>query len=380
MSDLQSPQTSIDARWMARALALAENAIGLSDPNPRVGCVIVAKDGQVLGEGHTQAAGQAHAEVMALRAAAASGHRVEGASAYVTLEPCAHHGRTPPCCDSLIEARLARVVVAVGDPNPRVAGEGLARLRAAGVQVELGLMAEAARALNIGFMHRMRTGRPYVRLKTACSLDGRTALPDGSSQWITGPMARRDGQAWRRRAGAVLTGIGTVRADDPRLDVRDWPTARQPLRVVADRSLSLSPQARLLQIPGDVLIVHSETASSSRAAALRAAGAQLWQAEADADGQPSLRALIEELGRREINELHIEAGARLNGVLLREQLVDELLIYLAPKLLGPGLPMAALPTLSQVDDARPWQWLEVQSLDDVLRMRLQAPGHARVST
>lgn len=365
---------------MLRALSLAEAAIGLSEPNPRVGCVIVGGNGHVLGEGHTQAAGEAHAEVMALRAAAAAGLSVEGATAYVTLEPCAHHGRTPPCCDSLIAARLARVVVAVGDPNPRVAGQGLSRLRAAGLQVELGLMAEAATALNIGFMHRMRTGRPYVRLKTACSLDGRTALPDGRSQWITGPAARRDGQAWRRRAAAVLTGIGTVRADDPRLDVRDWPTDRQPLRVVADRKLSLPPNSRLLQPPGEVLVVHSEPVPAARADALRAAGAQLWQAEADADGQPSLRAVIEELGRREVNELHVEAGARLNGVLLRERLVDELLIYLAPKLLGPGLPLAALPELPQVDDALPWHWLDVQTLDDVLRLRLQAPGHARVST
>lgn len=332
---------------MARALALAESAIGLTDPNPRVGCVILSADGRELGAGHTQAAGQAHAEVMALRDAAARGHDVRGATAVVTLEPCSHHGRTPPCCDALIRAGIARVVSAVQDPNPAVAGQGLARLRAAGVQVEEAdaQVAEAARELNIGFFSRMQRGRPFVRAKSAVSLDGRTALPDGQSHWITGDAARADGHAWRRRAGAVLTGIGTVLADDPRLDVRLVPTARQPIRIVLDPRGETPAHARVLQPPGEARVL--------------------------GPGHTDLPALLSALGQEGINELHLEAGAGLTGAWLNAGLVDELLVYLAPVLIGPGLPLASLPQLPGLSAAARWRLLEATPVGQDLRLRLR---------
>ena len=239
---------------MREALALAAHAVGLSDPNPRVGCVIVGADGRLAGRGHTQEAGGAHAEVMALRDAAARGVDVRGATVYVTLEPCSHHGRTPPCADALVAAGVGRVVIALRDPNPLVSGRGAARLEAAGIAVEWGGGGEESRELNIGFVSRMERGRPWLRLKAAVSLDGRTALADGTSQWITGEAARADGHAWRKRASAVLTGVGTVREDDPRLDVRLVATARQPLRVVVDSRLETPPSARILAPPGSVLV------------------------------------------------------------------------------------------------------------------------------
>jgi len=280
----------IDQHAMQRAVTLAQGAIGLSDPNPRVGCVILSAQGDTLGEGHTQLAGGPHAEVMALRDARSRGHSLQGATAYVTLEPCSHHGRTPPCADALVEAGLTRVVVAVSDPNPLVCGRGVARLRAAGIQVDIGLAGEAATELNIGFFSRMQRGRPWVRMKMAGSLDGRTALPDGRSQWITGVAARTDGHAWRRRAGAVLTGIGTVLADDPRLDVRLVHTTHQPLRVVLDRRLRMPRQARLLAPPGRVLIAHAPEAPTS---ALWPEHVELIPLGAD------LPALLTELSHRE---------------------------------------------------------------------------------
>lgn len=359
-----APLSAADPQWMQRALQLAQQAIGLSDPNPRVGCVLVGPDGDLLGEGHTQEAGQAHAEVMALRDAASRGHSVRGATAYVTLEPCAHHGRTPPCCEALSAAGLARVVVAAADSNPRVHGAGIQHLRGHGIQVELGLCGEAAEALNIGFLHRMRTGRPWVRLKWASSLDARTALPDGRSQWITGAQARRDNMAWRRRAGALLTGVGTVLADNPRLDVREPPAARPAPRWVMDRRLRTPPQAQILQTPGAVVLVHATGADPARLAALRDAGAETWEAPTD------LSSLLDELGRREVNELHIEAGASLNGAWLQADLVDELLVYLAPTLLGPGRGVADLPLLSGLDAARRWRWLDAEPVGPDLRLRL----------
>ncbi|HEY1128696.1 MAG TPA: bifunctional diaminohydroxyphosphoribosylaminopyrimidine deaminase/5-amino-6-(5-phosphoribosylamino)uracil reductase RibD [Roseateles sp.] len=332
---------------LRQALALAEQAIGLSDPNPRVGCVILAPDGRELGAGHTQAAGQAHAEVMALRDATTRGHDVRGATAIVTLEPCSHHGRTPPCCDALIAAGIARVVCAIEDPNPQVAGQGLARLQAAGIQVERAepAMAEAARELNIGFFSRMQRGRPFVRLKSAVSLDGRTALPDGRSQWITGEAARIDGHAWRKRAGAVLTGIGTVLADNPRLDVRLVPTARQPLRLVLDPQGRMPADARMWQPPGQTRIV--------------------------GPGRADLAALLTELGGEGINELHVEAGPTLSGAFLDAGLVDELLIYQAPLLIGEGRPLAALAPLAKLGEARRWQRVEATPVGQDLRLRLR---------
>jgi len=350
-----------DIGFMRQALSLAESAIGLTEPNPRVGCVIVSADGQVIGSGHTQEAGGPHAEVMALRDASTRGLDVRGATAYVTLEPCSHHGRTPPCCDALIAAGLKRVVSAVQDPNPQVAGQGMARLAAAGIEIASDLLADEARELNIGFFSRMQRGRPFVRMKIAASLDGRTALDDGRSQWITQEAARRDGHAWRKRAGAILTGIGTVREDDPRLDVRLVETPRQPLRVIVDSRLEIAPAARILQPPGEVLIY---------SAGPQRAGLNVI-ALPDPKGKVDLRAALADLGRRGINELHVEAGHKLNGSLLREGLVDELLVYMAPMLIGPGRELAALPALPSLDAADRWRWVDVQAMGADLRLRLR---------
>lgn len=369
------PLSAADRRQLLRAVELAEGAIGLSEPNPRVGCVLHDAQGRLAGEGHTQHAGGPHAEVMALRAAQAAGIDLRGGTAWVSLEPCAHHGRTPPCAEALVAAGIARVVVALQDPFPQVAGRGIALLRAAGVQVDLaeaGPVTEAAQALNIGFLSRVQRGRPWVRLKIAASLDGRTALPDGRSQWITGPAARADGQAWRRRAGAVLTGIGTVRDDDPRLDVREWPIARQPRRVVVDSRFATPPGARLLAPPGDVLIVGA-AASDDAQAVLQARGVRTL-VQPGSDSRVDLTALLARLAEEGVNELHIEAGATLNGAFLARDLVDELLVYTAPKLLGPGRDMAALPVLATLDLALGWRFAEASLVGDDLRLRLRRAG------
>jgi len=334
-------------------LALAEQAVGLSDPNPRVGCLIVSADGRrLLGQGHTQAAGGPHAEVMALRDARERGHDLRGATVYVTLEPCAHHGRTPPCCDALVAAGVGRVEIALGDPNPLVDGQGAERLRAAGIAVGQAPaeVAQAARELNIGFFTRMERGRSWVRMKIAASLDGRTALPDGTSQWITGEAARADGHAFRRRAGAVLTGIGTVLADDPALDVRLVPTIRQPLRAVVDARLDTPPSARLLA-GGSPVLIYAARDDAGRRHALEQRGAEVVIAGADGDGRVALGAVLDDLAARQVNELHVEAGARLNGALLATARVDELLVYVAPTLLGDGRAMATLAPLARLADA-----------------------------
>ncbi|MCV2368815.1 bifunctional diaminohydroxyphosphoribosylaminopyrimidine deaminase/5-amino-6-(5-phosphoribosylamino)uracil reductase RibD [Roseateles oligotrophus] len=372
MPDPSPANFADDLSAMRHALALAERAIGLSDPNPRVGCVIATPGGRLLGSGHTQAAGLAHAEVMALRDAHARGESVRGATAFVTLEPCAHQGRTAPCCDALIAAGLGRVVAAIADPNPLVAGQGIARMAAAGIQTSLGLLADEARELNIGFFSRMQTGRPFVRMKIAASMDGRTALLNGVSQWITGSPARTDGHAWRRRAGAVLTGIGTVKDDNPRLDVRLLPTVLQPLRVVIDSRLETPPDARLLAPPGQVLIYcamepQAEHAQA-QAEALRAQGAELMHL-AGPKAKVDLAAVLSDLGRRGINELHIEAGHKLNGSWLREGLVDELLIYMAPKMLGAGLEMASLGPFESLEQALTWRWQDCGLIGEDLRLR-----------
>ena len=319
--------SAADHEFMARALRLAELGLFSSTPNPRVGCVIV-KDGVVVGEGWHRRAGEAHAEVHALNAA---GECARGATAYVTLEPCSHHGRTPPCANALIAAGIARVVAAMQDPNPQVSGRGLAVLREAGITVDCGVLESEARELNVGFVSRMTRGRPWLRLKVAASLDGKTALENGVSQWITGPQARQDGHRWRARACAILTGIGTVRNDDPRLDVRDVETERQPLKVVIDSRLELPPGARLLR-DAKVLVAYARD-DEGKSALLRERGAEL-ACLPDSHGQIDLNALMIELGKRGINEVHVEAGARLNGALLSAGLVDELLIYLAPCLIG----------------------------------------------
>jgi diaminohydroxyphosphoribosylaminopyrimidine deaminase / 5-amino-6-(5-phosphoribosylamino)uracil reductase len=356
---------------------LAVASIGVSDPNPRVGCVLADANGALLATGHTQAAGGPHAEIAALHAARDAGHDVRGATAYVTLEPCSHHGRTPPCCDALIEAGVAKVVVAIVDPNPLVAGQGIARLRAAGIEVEIvgGPWGAASRELNIGFFSRMIRGRPWVRMKVAVSLDGRTALDNGASQWITGEAARADGHAWRKRAGAVLTGIGTVREDNPRLDVRWVPTDLQPLRVVVDSKLDIAPAAHVLQPPGRAL-VYTASDDATRKGALASSQVEVAHLPADAQGKTDLAAMLADLARREVNELHVEAGEKLNASLLREGLVDELLLYIAPRLLGPGRGIAAIGPLASLADSLDFEFVDVERVGADLRLRLRPPGRA----
>ena len=338
--------SATDHAFMAQALRLAEQGLFTTTPNPRVGCVLV-KDGIVVGEGWHARAGEAHAEPLAL---AAAGAAARNATAYVTLEPCSHHGRTPPCADALVAAGVARVVAAMADPNPLVAGEGFARLRAAGIDTACGLLENEARELNIGFVSRMTRGRPWLRLKAAASLDGKTALDNGASQWITGPDARRDGHRWRARACAVLTGIGTVKDDDPQLTVRDVETSRQPLRVVVDSKLETPLTARILQ--GGNVLVAGAVADASRIAALQAASAEVF-IQPNAAGKVDLAGLLAELARRGINEVHAEAGCKLNGSLLREGLVDELLLYLAPCLVGHDAQgLFNLAALTSLDDRR----------------------------
>ena len=363
--------------FLAQALVQARWAVGVCDPNPRVGCVISDSAARLLAEGYTQQAGGAHAEIMALRAARAAGHDVRGATAYVSLEPCSHHGRTPPCCDALIEAGIAKVVMAIEDPNPLVAGRGIARLRAAGIEVDVvgGEWADASRELNIGFFSRMMRGRPWVRMKIATSLDGRTALDSGLSQWITGEAARADGHAWRKRAGAVLTGIGTVRGDDPRLDVRRVPTAVQPLRVVVDSRLDIGASARVLQPPGSALI-YTASDDAARIAALAAPHIEVARLPANAEGKTDLAAMLADLARREVNELHVEAGETLNGSLLREGLVDELLVYVAPRLLGPGRGIAAIGPLASLAESLDFEFVDVGRVGADLRQRRRPPRRA----
>lgn len=362
--------------FMQQALALARNAIGLSEPNPRVGCVLVSADGQrVLGQGYTQPAGQAHAEIMALRDAAARGHAVNGATAYVSLEPCSHQGRTGPCCDALVAAGVGRVVAALPDPNPLVAGEGFARLRAGGVDVIVGPGADESRELNIGFFSRMVRSSPWVRMKIAASLDGRTALENGASQWITSAEARSDGHAWRARAGAVLTGIGTVRDDNPRLDVRAVPTPRQPDVAVVDSRLETPLDANVFQ-PGRRLFIFGAVPDTQRQASLAARGAEVVLLPGDG-GKVDLPALLRDLAGRGVNELHVEAGHKLNGSLVREGLVDELLVYLAPKLIGLGREMAHFGPLAELAAAVPLEFRSSERVGPDLRIVARVAGRDR---
>jgi len=352
---------------MRAALRLADASMYITSPNPRVGCVIV-RDGEIIAEGRTQPAGQAHAEAAALQDAQARGVDLHGATAYVTLEPCSHHGRTPPCADALIASGISRVVAAIEDPNPLVAGAGMARLRAAGIATEVGLLADEARETNIGFFSRMQRGRPWVRMKIAASLDGGTALMNGQSQWITSEAARADGHAWRARACAILTGIGTVEQDDPQLTVRGIDTPRQPRRIVLDSALQISPEAKVLMGGGSW--VFTTTHDAAREAALVAAGAEVIPLP-DQGGKVDLQALMHELGSRQINELHVEAGFKLNGSLLRAGVVDELLVYLAPCLLGPAQGMARLPNLLRLDERWQFRFHQVQQVGEDLRLLLR---------
>lgn len=355
-----------DHEFMARALRLAERGLHTTTPNPRVGCVVV-RSGQVVGEGwHVYAGGQ-HAEIHALQVA---GDKARGATVFVTLEPCSHHGRTPPCAQALLTAGVSRVVAAMQDPNPLVAGQGLASLRRAGVAAECGLLAAEAKEINLGFVARMTRARPWLRLKLAASLDGKTALQNGASQWLTGPAARQDGHRWRARACAILTGIGTVRHDDPQLNVRGvggpGGEPRQPLKVVVDSRLELSPEARVLS--GGGVLVAAAVADRGKAATLAQAGAEVLVLPTPG-GKVDLLALLNELARRGINEVHAEGGFGLSGSLLGAGLVDELLLYLAPCLIGDAARgMFDLPPLDSLADKRSLVIRDVRAVGTDLRV------------
>lgn len=351
--------TPEDYDFMARALRLAEKGLYTADPNPRVGCVLV-RDGEIVGEGWHRAAGESHAEVHALEQA---GRRAKGATAYVTLEPCCHHGRTPPCADALVEAGVGRVVAAMEDPNPRVAGEGLARLARSGIETRVGLLQADAEALNPGFIRRMSKGRPYVRLKMAMSLDGRTAMASGESKWITGPGAREDVHRLRARSSAIITGIGTVLADDPSLNARldEAVDVHQPLRVVLDPRLSTPESARMLRLPGKTLIITAADDKAQREL-LEAAGAEVLVMPSRPD-VIDLPALLDELARRQINEVLVETGATLGGALLETGLVDELVFYMAPKLMGDSARgLFRLPDLETMEQAVELQIRDVRAV------------------
>jgi diaminohydroxyphosphoribosylaminopyrimidine deaminase/5-amino-6-(5-phosphoribosylamino)uracil reductase len=363
-----------DRRHMAHALQLARQGLYTTDPNPRVGCVLV-RQGAVVGSGWHVRAGQPHAERHALEAA---GESAREATAYITLEPCAHTGHTSPCADALIEAGVARVVIAMADPNPAGRG-GAERLRQTGIAVDSGLLADEARALNPGFIRRMSTGRPFVRLKLAASLDGRTAMASGESQWITGAAARDDVQRLRARSSAVVTGRGTAVTDQPSLTVRpaqwQWPGypeggVRQPLRVVLDHALATPVDTPLVTAAGSVLIAGTEAADPQRRTALEAAGAEVVTL-ASASGGVSLPALLDELGRRACNEVLFECGAELAGSLVRAGLADELVLYMAPALLGSSArPLVALPDIEQMSDQLRLERKDLRTLGDDLRLTL----------
>ena len=334
---------------MARALELAGKGLCTTTPNPRVGCVLTQGEA-VVGEGWHEKAGGPHAEVVAI---AQAGARAAGATVYVTLEPCNHQGRTPPCVDLILSRKIKRVVTAMRDPNPQAAHGG-AKLAAAGIGLEHGLMEAEARELNIGFVSRMTRGRPWVRMKIAATLDGRTALANGNSQWITGPEARQDGHRWRARACAILTGIGTVKADDPRLTVREVETSRQPLRVIVDSRLETPEDARILEGGGALIFSAVESSRKLNAEVQRLPNTR---------GKVELPKMLEELARRGINEVHVEAGFRLNGSLVREGCVDEFLIYLNPSLLGDEA--QGMVDLPGIDDLEKRPKLKIQSLDRI---------------
>jgi diaminohydroxyphosphoribosylaminopyrimidine deaminase/5-amino-6-(5-phosphoribosylamino)uracil reductase len=359
---------------MSEALAEAQKALYLANPNPRVGCVIV-KDGQVIGRGFTQRVGGPHAEIQALANAKANGKDPSGSKIYVTLEPCSHTGRTPPCVDALIAARPAKVIAAMSDPNPLVAGNGLEQLKVAGIEVQCGLMAVEARALNRGFISRMTRGLPWVRMKIAASLDGKTALSNGKSQWITGPLARADGHHWRAQACAILTGVGTVKEDDPSLNVRDVETQRQPWRIIVDSKLETPVNAKILNHleQSGVIIVCANLDSldsQQKAKAFEALGVEVI-AMTNNFGKVDLPKLFAYLAKeREMNEIHVESGFKLNGSMLREDCVDELLLYYAPFFMGEGISMANVPTLPSLKPREDWQIIDQSLIGDDFRLRL----------
>ena len=372
--------TKDDADFMRLALASAQKSLYLSNPNPRVGCVIV-QAGQVIGTGFTQQVGFAHAEIEALADARKHTNDLSGSTMYVSLEPCSHQGRTPPCTQAIIAAKPARVVIAMQDPNPLISGNGIKQIAAAGIQVECGLLEAEAAALNPGFISRMTRRLPWVRLKVAASLDGKTALPNGQSQWITGSAARDEGHHWRAQACAILTGVGTVKEDDPSLTVRAVDTLRQPKRIIIDSKLDIPLTAAVLKPfangstsckDGGVMVVCSEITSDAqlaKRAQLQAQGVEMISMP-NSMGKVDLPALMRYLATEcEMNEIHVEAGYKLNGSLLREGCVDELLVYLAPTLLGSGLGIANLPELSSLTERTDWKRIDVTAFDPDLRLR-----------
>jgi diaminohydroxyphosphoribosylaminopyrimidine deaminase/5-amino-6-(5-phosphoribosylamino)uracil reductase len=371
---MKNPSESDDLSWMRRALALAQTVMYSTAPNPRVGCVIV-RDGRVLGEGATQPPGGPHAEVCALRDAQARGESVAGATVYVTLEPCSHFGRTPPCVDALLAAAPARVVVAIGDPNPLVNGKGLARLREAGIAVTTGICREEALALNAGFISRMSRGLPWAWLKMATSLDGRSALHNGLSQWITGPEARADGHHWRARSCVVLTGIGTVLKDDPQLTVRSVQTPRQPRRAVVDGRFEIPEDARLFD--GGEVIVFTARADAAKQARLEARNVRVVALPDETPDRVDLPAMMRWLAAQQFNEVHVEAGAGLSGALVAAGCIDELLIYMAPMLLGDAAGVVKLPMLERLDAAPRYEFIEAERVAADLRVRARVPEHWR---
>lgn len=368
---MTTPSESDDIFWMRRALALAESVLYTTAPNPRVGCVIV-RDGRMLGEGATQPPGGPHAEIRALRDAESRQEAVEGATLYVTLEPCSHFGRTPPCVDAVLAARPARVVVAIGDPNPLVNGQGLARLRAAGIQVTTGVCEQEALALNAGFISRMSRGLPWVWMKMAASLDGRSALHNGMSQWITGPEARADGHHWRARSCVVLTGMGTILKDDPLLNVRGVQTPRQPRKAVVDGLFAIPEDARLFD--GAQVIVFTAREDAEKAARLAEKNARVVYMPGSAPGRVDLAAMMRWFAEAEFNEVHVEAGAGLSGALVAAGCVDELLLYLAPVLLGDAAGMVRLPMLEHLDAARRYEFIDSTLVGADVRLRARVQG------
>ena len=372
---MNSGNLQTDQHWMSEALAEAHQALYLANPNPRVGCLIV-KNGQEIGRGHTQAVGGPHAEVQALADARSKGFDPTDSVIYVTLEPCNHTGRTPPCVDALIAAKPRKVLVAMIDPNPLVAGKGLERLQAAGIAVETGLLGAEAAALNRGFISRMTRGLPWVRLKIAATLDGKTALPNGASQWITGPLARADGHHWRAQACAVLTGGGTVKEDNPSLNVRDVITQRQPWKVIVDSKLETPLEAKLFDgmDQSGVMIICAHLQSPEQltnAKAFRERGVEVIEMP-NAHGKVDLAKLFAYLAQeRHMNEIHVEAGAKLNGSLLREDCVDELLLYYAPFFMGEGLGMTSLSALKALQDRQTWDLIDQATFDPDIRLRYQ---------
>jgi len=360
-----------DTHWMQCALALAEAVLATTTPNPRVGCVIV-RDGQVIGEGATQPPGGPHAEIMALADAARRGISVAGATVYVTLEPCSHHGRTPPCVDALIAAQPARVVIAMADPNPQVNGRGLRALAAAGIDVHTGVCMEDALALNPGFVARMTRGTPWLWLKLAASLDGRSALANGVSQWITSDAARADGHHWRARSCLVLTGIGTVRTDDPQLTVRHIPTTRPPKRAVVDGEFAMTETARLFAGEGEAIVFTTRNAldqQPAKAQRLTARDVRIVALPETSPGRVDLPTLMQWLGMNDFNEVHVEAGAGLSGALLAADCVDELLVYQAPLLLGDGAGLVNVAPLANLDAAWRFAFCDVKQIGPDIRLR-----------